>query len=119
MAPRPYALGKRALQAAQTRERIVEAAMALYQKQSIRETSMHDIARKADVAPATVLNHFRTPDDLAAATLRRILETLRLPTSAIFQGARTTEQRARRLVGEMFEFYDRSNTWFEMYQRDR
>ena len=119
MAPRTYALGKRAAQVAQTRERILDAAAVLFREQGIRTTSMQEVARHADVAPATVLNHFPTPELLIEGVLGRVAETLHVPSSRIFQGAYTVEERLRRLVPAMFEFYDRSNQWFAMYQRER
>lgn len=118
MAPRDYSLGKRAVQVANTRERILEAAMSLYRDQGIRATSMHDVARRADVVPATVLNHFATADELAETVLQRILGALRVPTPEIFSGVRSSEERIRRLVWEMFAFYHRSDDWYVMYQRE-
>ena len=119
MAPRTYTLGKRAAQVAQTRDRILDPAAALFREQGIRATSMQEVARRADVAPATVLNHFPTPDLLTEAVLAHIAETLHVPSSRIFQGAFTVEERLGRLVPETFKFYDRSNQWFAMYQRER
>ena len=98
MAPRTYTLGKRAAQVAQTRDRILDPAAALFREQGIRATSMQEVARRADVAPATVLNHFPTPDLLTEAVLAHIAETLHVPSSRIFQGAFTVEERLRRLV---------------------
>ena len=49
--PSKYALGKRAVQQADTRRRIIDAALALYQEQGVSATTMLDVARRADVAP--------------------------------------------------------------------
>ena len=53
--PRAYRLGKRATQKDSTRGRIVQAAIDLYTERGISQTSMQQVARRADVAPATVL----------------------------------------------------------------
>jgi AcrR family transcriptional regulator len=119
MSPRKYLIGKRAALLARTRDRIVSSAMSLYERQGIQATSMRDVARLADVAPATVLNHFATPEQLTEAVLARITETLKVPSSKIFRGAHTPAERLQRLVPAMFEFYDRSERWFDMYQRER
>jgi len=62
---RAYRLGKRAITAAETRLRIVEAALALYQTVGPRQTTVAEIARRAGVERLTVYNHF--PDDAALA----------------------------------------------------
>lgn len=62
---RAYRLGKRAVTAAETRLRIVEAALALYQSVGPRQTTVAEIARRAGVERLTVYNHFA--DDAALA----------------------------------------------------
>ncbi|MBM3934495.1 MAG: TetR/AcrR family transcriptional regulator [SAR202 cluster bacterium] len=92
--------------------------MDLYREQGIRLTSAHDVARRADVATATVLNHFSTTDKLVEAALARVLDELQLPTGTIFSEAESPRERVMRLVPAMFAFYDRSDAWLEMYQRE-
>jgi AcrR family transcriptional regulator len=116
--PRKYNLGKRARAVAQTRARIVEAAMALYRAQPIAATSMHEVARRADVAPATVLNHFPSHEELAQAVVEELLRTLRPPTSAIFLGLDTVPQRLRALARALSAFFERSEPWFAVHERE-
>ena len=59
--PRPYNLGQRAAPKADTRSRIVDAALAIYLERGLAGASNLAIARAADVAPATVRNHFPEP----------------------------------------------------------
>lgn len=54
---------------AHTREAIVLAALALFQKQGVAETSVQEIAELAEVARRTVINYFPTKDDIVVATL--------------------------------------------------
>ena len=84
--PRSYNLGRRAEPKADTRARIVAAAMAIYRDRGLAAASNLAIARAADVAPATVRNHFPDPGDLARAVFDGLLEELRVPNSAIFDG---------------------------------
>lgn len=116
--PRPYTLGKRATVVAETRDRILTAAINLYQERGISGTSMQQVARHADVAPGTVLNHFPAPDELAAAVADRLLEDLLVPTSEIFAGLGTVDERLRRLARELADFYDRSEPWYRVYVRE-
>ena len=84
--PRKYELGKRAVQQADTHRRIVDAALELYQESGIATTTMLDVARRADVAPGTVANHFGSVDALAQEATARILADLRMPAPDLFAG---------------------------------
>jgi AcrR family transcriptional regulator len=106
----------RAEQTAATREDIIAAATELYRERGIAGTSIKDVGLRADVARATVLNHFGDRDALAGAVLDRIAESLAIPTKNIFDGARSTHERVRRLVAALFDFYDRSSPWFELFR---
>ena len=86
MSPRAYSLGRRAEQMARTRDRILAAAIEAYRDNGIRGTSMQEVARRADVAPGTVLNHFPTPAALTEAALARITESLDPPSPAVLSG---------------------------------
>ena len=119
MAPRKYTLGKRVTAVAETRQRIIDAAMARYQEKGISDTSMQDVARQADVSPGTVLNHFPTPDDLAAAVVAHLTAVLSVPGEEIFAGLHTVAERAARLVHELAAFYERSEPWYRVLERDR
>ncbi len=119
MAPRKYSLGKRAAAVEETRQRILEAAAALFLEQGILSTSMQDVARRADVAPGTVLNHFSTNDDLAQAVVTRLTTTLRVPTEEVFHGLRTLQERTEKLARELAAFYRRSEPWYRVYERER
>jgi AcrR family transcriptional regulator len=119
MAPRKYTLGKRTVAIAETRQRIIDAAMAIYQEKGISNTSMQDVARRADVAPGTVLNHFPTPDDLVTAVVVHLTTVLSVPGEEIFVGLNTVDQRIAKLVRELAAFYERSNPWYRIHERDR
>ena len=109
-------MARRATQVSSTRQRILDSAVALYSKKGIARTTLGEIAAGADVARATVLNHFGTGDGVVRAALDRIAASLLVPGVEIFEGARSRAERARRLVHAMFEFYDRSTPWFELFR---
>jgi AcrR family transcriptional regulator len=116
--PRRYELGKRAGQKEQTRRRILDAAAALYQERGITETTVPEVARRADVAPGTVLNHFASADVLARAVLDEILGSLKLPSVDILEGVDDVPGRVARLAPELFDFYARSESWYLAYARE-
>jgi AcrR family transcriptional regulator len=101
MSPRKYTLGKRTVAIAETRQRIIDAAIAIYQEKGISNTSMQDVARRADVAPGTVLNHFPTPDDIVSAVVVHLTTVLRVPGEEIFVGLNTVDQRIAKLIREI------------------
>lgn len=116
--PRSYSLGRRADQVAGTRRRIVEAALALYEEQGVTATTMQDVARRADVAPGTVANHFGSAEALAREVTAEILTHLRMPTAEIFEDATDLAERIHRLVHEMSSFFGRSESWYRVQQRE-
>ena len=116
--PRPYRLGRRAAPKAEVRERIIAGAMAIYAERGFAAASNLSIAKAADVAPATVRNHFPEPGDLAQAVFAQVLAELRLPTPAIFDGLATLRDRVDRLARELAGFYERSEPWWRVYERE-
>jgi AcrR family transcriptional regulator len=72
--------------AAQTRQRILDAAYALFWRQGFLRVSMDEIAGRTNVTKRTLYQHFRSKDDLITATLAHsselaiaTLERIRLP----------------------------------------
>jgi AcrR family transcriptional regulator len=116
--PRPYSLGRRAAPKAETRDRIVAAALTIYRDHGLAGASNLAIARAADVAPATIRNHFPDPGDLTRAVFAAMLTAIEIPTPAIFDGLQTTRDRVTRLASELASFYERSEPWWRAYERE-
>jgi len=116
--PRRYTLGQRAEIKAETRARIVEAAATIYRERGMAAASNLAIARAADVAPATVRNHFPDPVELAQAVFELAMAELRPPGPDIFEGLDDIPSRLRRLVDELAAFYERSVPWWQAWSRD-
>ncbi len=116
--PRRYTLGRREAPKAETRARIVDAAVSIFRERGMAAASNLAVAKAADVAPATVRNHFPGPRDLPDAVFDQVLGRLAPPTPAIFDGLDGLEARIRRLAGELADFYARSDVWWRAYQRE-
>lgn len=116
--PRPYNLGRRAAPKADTRSRIVAAALELVREHGMAGASNLAIARAADVAPATVRNHFPQPADLSHAVVEAMLAEIRVPTPAILDGLTSIDERVERLAVELAAFYVRSEPWWAIYERE-
>lgn len=115
---RQYNLGRRAAPKAETRSRIVAAALEVFRDHGVAGASNLAVARAADVAPATVRNHFPEPDDLATAVFAEMLAELRVPAAGIFDGLATVRERVERLARELAAFYERSRPWWRVYERE-
>ena len=63
--PNKLALGRRAQNKQTIRNRIVKAALNLFQTKGFDGTTTRAIARKAGIAEGTVFNYFRTKEDIA------------------------------------------------------
>lgn len=118
MAPRSYELGQRAMTAAATRRRIMDAATALYRERGVAGTSLAAIAERADVARGTVVNHFRSPDGLLEAVVDEVLVAIEVPDERVLEDAGSIEERIRRFVDAMVRFNERSQPWWEVFRRD-
>ena len=105
---------RRSEHVAQTRERILDAAFELFSKRGARATTMNEVARRADVSPTTVTNHFPTHESLIEAVVSRILADIQVPDSTIFTGTRSLAGRLRVLTASMFAFFERTLDWFEL-----
>jgi AcrR family transcriptional regulator len=69
-------VGLREVKKRQTRERIVETAWGLFADRGFDRVTVADIARQAQVAPATVFNYFATKEDLFYSPLETFGEHL-------------------------------------------
>jgi AcrR family transcriptional regulator len=114
--PRRYDLGKRVDEKLATRRRIVTAAAELFRERGASHTSMAEVARRADVAKATVHNHFTSADVLARAVAAQIIESLQMPGPELFEDLATTGERVAALARALGDFYDRSQPWYQIPQ---
>ena len=123
MANRTYRMSKRAETLDATRERIVEATMALHGEQGVVATSHTEIAARAGVGAATVYRHFPTLGSLVEACGAQVRETIRPPVPedapGLFAGLGTRRERLERLVAELDAFYERGARFIAAAERDR
>lgn len=123
MSGRAYRLQKRAESQDATRERIVEATVALHAAQGVAATSYVQIAERAGVGPATVYRHFPALGSLVEACGAVVEGMIRAPAPedapAVFAGLATREARLDRLVAELDAFYTRGASWLAIAAHDR
>lgn len=116
---RRYRLGRRGEAATATRQRIVEATLAVHDEQGISGTSVRDIAERAAVAPSTVLHHFPQMGDLIRACGALSEQLMPMPDEAVLVGASGTFERVARMARAMFEWWDGMGPGFDHLRVDR
>jgi len=116
-------MDKRRVAVEETRQRILEATLALHSEKGILGTSWQDIARRADVSVGTVYKHFPSLDELVPACGELMYAITRPPSledaPEIFAEAHSLEERLERLISELFDFYERGAPYIESDFQER
>src|SRR5438105_7971184 len=118
MAPRKYQLGKRAEAAEETRQRIVEATLALHAEQGVIATSHKEIAGRADVSVGTVYHHFPTQDAVVRACGAHVRALIPMPLPETIDARAPRRKRIAALAYELIDLYVRM-PWFEKLRTER
>jgi AcrR family transcriptional regulator len=119
VSPRTYRQGKRAASVEETKRRIRAAALAEYADTGIEAASMQAIARRADVAPGTVLYHYPDPVELAAEVIAHRIEEVKVPTAEDIGVDTPVPQRIERLAREMFRVYAATDLEYRTWVRSK
>ena len=80
------------------RERVLRAALELFQVHGIKKTTTHDIARKAGVTPATVYNHFGSKEDLVRSVVKYFLTSTLADFKNIFAGEQSFPEKLKQII---------------------
>ena len=104
--PRRYSMANRAKLTEHTRAAIETALVRLLATKPYDAISMAEIAEEADVSVRTVQRHFRTKDDLLAASVRYPAEALSAELSKRPPGQSAREDM-QTLVAALFATYSR------------
>lgn len=108
MKKRSYTLKKRAESQAETRQRIVEAAVELHRDVGPLRTSFSMVAERAGVQRHTLYAHF--PDDRALfmACSGHNMEQNPMPDAAAWRKVEDRDERLRTALAELYEYYARN-----------
>jgi AcrR family transcriptional regulator len=123
MAPRRYEMGARADAVAETKTRIVAAAMDLHAKRGIQATRWEEIAEQAGVSVATMYRHFPSLKELVPACARTVFDLIAPLTveQAMAKYARLDDpgERLAFLVHANVHCYGRGEDWLHAAYRER
>jgi AcrR family transcriptional regulator len=116
---RSYRMRKRAEDVAQTRERIVEAAVLLHGTVGPAATTISALAEEAGVTRLTVYRHF--PDELAlfSACSQHWASGQTLPDPEAWSVVADPTQRLRTGLSDLYRFYRDAEPMLTNVRRDR
>lgn len=115
---RRYRQTTRAEQAAATRQRIVEAAVALHSTVGPANTSLSDVAREAGVSRPTLYAHFPDAAGLFQACTMHWMSQDPPPDPAAWATVDDPRERVRVALTELYTHYTRNEPLLENVLRD-
>jgi TetR/AcrR family transcriptional regulator, cholesterol catabolism regulator len=102
----PAPLGRRERKKLETKERILECAVALFASRGYDSTTMEEIGESADVARATVFNYFARKEDIVSEVFRRRRAQLAGLINEAKETTSNTADRLRRALGGLARLYE-------------
>lgn len=115
---RKYELKRRAESQAETRRRIVEAAVQLHQTKGPGLTSISDVARLAGVQRNTLYRHFPDEHALLLACSGHYGQLNPPPDPTAWQAEPDAERRLRLGLTDLYSFYERTEEMLTRVVRD-
>jgi AcrR family transcriptional regulator len=116
--PRRYELKKRAERMAETRQRIVDAAVALHTTLGPAATTVSAIAEEAGVQRHTFYSHFPAMKDLFRACSSHWLELHPQPDLGLALGAESPAERLRGALTALYAWYEEVEEHLLLFERD-
>jgi AcrR family transcriptional regulator len=93
-----------------TRELINETALRLFAAQGIRETTIKDIARAADIAEGTLYRHYKSKDELAERLFMDHVTALGTELQELQAPEQSTRTKLLAIIRRFCEIYDQDPT---------
>lgn len=115
---RPYTLKRRGEQQAETRQRIVEAAVALHGELGPAQTTISMIAERASVQRHTVYAHFADERSLLMACSGLVEERDPLPDASFLRAIDDPQARLRAGLAALYAWYERNRQLMASVLRD-
>lgn len=116
--PRQYELKKRAERMAETRQRIVDAAVALHTTRGPAATTVSAIAEEAGVQRHTFYAHFPTMKDLFHACSSHWVQLHPQPDVDVALAAASPAERLRGVLEALYGWYEEVEEHLLLFERD-
>lgn len=115
---RPYRMRKRLQGVAETRQRIVEAAVELHGSVGPAHTTFSAVADRAGVQRSTVYRHFPDEEALFGACTSHWVAQHPWPRPDDWEEVADPTERLRRGLGELYRFYEENREMITNSYRD-
>jgi AcrR family transcriptional regulator len=115
---RTYTLKRRAEKQAETRQRIVEAAVDLHSSVGPAQTSLSMVAERAGVQRHTLYAHFPDERSLFMACSGFAMERDPMPDPAPWRALANLQERLRAGLGAVYDWYERNESMAACVLRD-
>jgi AcrR family transcriptional regulator len=89
----------------ETKARILEAALAVFQERGFQSATMREIATKAEVAVGAAYYYFDSKDAIVMGFYERAQRELVPETEARLAGSKNLEERLKAVIGFKFEYF--------------
>jgi len=115
---KPTARANRASRRAlRSRQRLMQAALALFSEKGIEGTSINDITERADLGKGTFYRHFKTKEEIAVALVEEAVDRLLERIEAVVQAPSTLEEMVAHLVQAHATFFmERQEEFLLLFQ---
>jgi AcrR family transcriptional regulator len=102
--------GKREKNKEETKERILNAALALFRERGLERTTTREISKRAGIADGTLFNYFKTKEDLALYFFQK-------ETDGLIQWFHTDKRLQKAPLAEkLFAIFHRQLEYIEPYE---
>ncbi|HEX5632048.1 MAG TPA: helix-turn-helix domain-containing protein [Gemmatimonadales bacterium] len=118
MATRKYEQKRRAELQGETRQRIVEAMVALHRELGPARTTISAIAERAGVERLTVYRHFDGESAMFEACSAHFAAEVPPPDPAVWQGVEDPAERLRAALLAFYDYYGRAEEMLAKVHRD-
>ena len=115
---RRYELKERAVKQAETRQRIVDATMALHREVGPARTTISEVARRAGVGRVTVYNHFPDENALLAACTAQLAAESPPPDPRGWARVKDPGDRLKAALAELYAYYRDNDVMLANVGRD-
>ena len=101
-----------------TRDRVMQAALALFAERGYRGASLRDIAWRIGIKAPSLLHHFASKEQLYLAVLDRIFEGLGDAARRVLNGRGSRQERMREAVAGAIDFVAARPDWVRLLWRE-
>jgi AcrR family transcriptional regulator len=115
---RRYELKERAVKQAETRQRIVDATVALHREVGPARTTISEVARRAGVGRVTVYNHFPDDEALLGACSEQFVTENPPPDPIEWKSVKDPEARLKSALAELYGYYRENEPMIANVGRD-